>query len=235
MDANNKEVEKFSQLAYNWWNKEGEFKLLHKMNKLRVQYICDSLRKHNIQGLLHILDAGCGGGILSEALAELGHHVTGIDLSKNSIEVAKEHAELKNLYIDYQHTSIYNLSQTNQLFDVICVMEVLEHVENVKHFLHACSLLLKSNGFLFFSTINKTLKSYIQAILGAEFLLRWVPIGTHEWKKFIKPSLLHNILCSLHLAPQDFKGMHYSFLLDEWSFKESLSVNFIGYAIKKAD
>ena len=186
------EIEKFEKLAQNWWDPTGDFKPLHQLNPLRLSYI----ERHS-DGLFgkKILDVGCGGGILSESMAKLGANVQGIDMGKAPLEVARLHALEHKVEIQYQQITAEELaSQESASFDVITCMEMLEHVPNSASVIQACCDMLKPHGFVFFSTINRTLKSYLQAIIGAEYILRWLPIGTHEWEKFIKPDELTYIL-----------------------------------------
>ena len=194
------EVEKFSKLASDWWNPNGKFKPLHLFNPVRIKFIKEKLIYYfgldpNVQEPLkkmNILDIGCGGGLLCEPLKRLGATVTGIDPSKNNIEVAKFHAKEKNLNINYIKCSPENLEFKNK-FNVILNMEVVEHVSSVDLFIQNCSNLIEKNGMMFIATINKNLKSYLYAILGAEYILRWLPIGTHDWEKFLTPQELEII------------------------------------------
>ena len=197
---NKKEIEKFSKIAEEWWNPVGKFKPLHKFNPIRLSYIKDNIietfkLKSQSRPLknVEILDIGCGGGLLSEPMCRLGANVTGIDASNKNIVVAKLHAKKNRLKIKYLCKSPETL-QTKKKFDVILNMEIVEHVEDINFFLKSCSKLLKKNGIMFVATLNKTLKSYLFAIVGAEYILRWLPIGTHEWEKFVKPTELKNIL-----------------------------------------
>ena len=194
---NKKEIEKFSRIAEEWWDPTGKFKPLHKFNPIRISYIkekiIDSFKLDNSDKPLQkikLLDIGCGGGLLSEPMCRLGAEVTGIDASEKNIQVAKLHAKKNNLKINYLAASPENL-KIDRKFDVILNMEIIEHVEDINIFLKSCSLLLKKDGIMFVATINKTLKSYLFAIIGAEYILRWLPIGTHEWDKFIE-LLLNN-------------------------------------------
>ena len=194
-----KEIEKFSKIAEEWWNPSGKFKPLHKFNPVRIGYIKNNLindfslknKKKPLDGL-KILDIGCGGGLLSEPMARLGAEVTGIDASKKNIEIAKHHLKKSNLNIKYFNCSPENFSTKNK-FDVILNMEIVEHVDNVNFFIEQSAKFLKKSGIMFIATLNQTLKSYIFAILGAEYILRWLPIGTHDWQKFIKPDDLIKI------------------------------------------
>ena len=192
---NKKEIEKFSRIAEEWWDPTGKFKPLHKFNPIRISYIkekiINSFKLENSDKPLQkirLLDIGCGGGLLSEPMCRLGAEVTGIDASERNIQVAKLHAKKNNLNINYQTASPENL-KTDRKFDVILNMEIIEHVEDVDVFLKSCSSLLRKEGIMFVATINKTLKSYLFAIIGAEYILRWLPIGTHEWDKFLDPQV----------------------------------------------
>ena len=191
---NKKEIEKFSRIAEEWWNPNGKFKPLHKFNPIRISYIKEKIinsfkLKNSDKPLqkIRLLDIGCGGGLLSEPMSRLGAEVTGIDASEKNIQVAKLHAKKNNLKINYLTASPENL-KIDRKFDVILNMEIIEHVEDVDIFLKSCSSLLKKEGIMFVATINKTLKSYLFAIICAEYILRWLPIGTHEWDKFIDPN-----------------------------------------------
>ena len=195
---NSKEIEKFSKIAEEWWNPNGKFRPLHKFNPIRISYIKENIietfklnQKKTPLKKIKILDVGCGGGLLSEPMCRLGAEVTAIDASTKNINIAKLHAKENNLKIEYICTSPEKLKIKNK-FDVILNMEIVEHVEDVGFFLKSCSELLKKNGIMFVATLNKTLKSYIFAIVGAEYILRWLPIGTHEWEKFVKPDELIN-------------------------------------------
>ena len=235
---NKKEIEKFSKIAEEWWNPNGKFKPLHKFNPIRISYLKENIIKtfkldqkkiplRNVK----VLDVGCGGGLLSEPICRLGAEVTAIDASKKNIEVAKLHAKKNNLKIDYICTSPEKLKVQNQ-FDVILNMEIVEHVEDVKLFLESCSKLLKKNGIMFVATLNKTLKSYIFAIVGAEYVLRWLPIGTHEWEKFLKPEDLISIQKENNLLVEKVDGMKFNILTDKWSVSRDKSVNYIAKFIK---
>lgn len=236
--VNSKEIEKFSKIAEEWWDPNGKFKPLHKFNPMRISYIKENITKtfkinqsktplKNIK----ILDIGCGGGLLSEPMYRLGADVTAIDASKKNIAVAKLHAEKNNLKIKYLCTSPEKLKIKDK-FDVILNMEIVEHVENVNFFLKSCSSLLKKNGIMFVATLNKTLKSYVFAIVGAEYVLRWLPIGTHEWEKFIKPEDLIDILKKNNFKLEQIDGMKFNLLKDKWNISRDKSVNYIAIFIK---
>ena len=235
---NKKEIEKFSKIAEEWWNPNGKFKPLHKFNPARISYIKENIVKtfklnHNKFPLknIKILDIGCGGGLLSEPMCRLGAKVTGIDASEKNINVAKLHAKNNNLNINYICSSPEKL-KNEMNFDVILNMEIVEHVENINIFLESCTKLLKKNGIMFVATLNKTLKSYIFAIVGAEYILRWLPIGTHEWEKFVTPKELISILKKNNLTLDKVDGMKFNFFTDKWNISSDKSVNYIAKFIK---
>ena len=197
---NYKEIEKFSKLSEEWWNPQGKFKPLHKFNPIRIKYIKQNIIEHfNIINSkkplnnISLLDVGCGGGLLSEPMCILGAKVTGIDATRKNINIAKIHAKKNKLKINYLTVSPEKLKIKNK-FDVILNMEIVEHVSDVNYFIKSCANLLKKNGIMFIATINRTLKSYLFAIVGAEYILKWLPIGTHDWNLFVKPEeLIKNI------------------------------------------
>jgi len=235
---NKKEIEKFSKIAEEWWNPEGKFKPLHKFNPIRISYLKENIiktfkleNKKTPLKDLKILDIGCGGGLLSEPMCRLGAKVTGIDASDKNIKVAKLHSKKNNLKIDYFCSSPEKFKIKDK-FDVILNMEIVEHVEDVSLFLKSCTELLKKNGIMFVATLNKTLKSYIFAIVGAEYILRWLPIGTHEWEKFVKPDELTSILEKNKLKLDRIDGMNFNILTNEWSVGKDKSVNYIAKFIK---
>ena len=236
--VNKKEIEKFSKMASEWWDPKGKFKPLHKFNPVRIKYIKENIinnfklkNKENPLEKISILDIGCGGGLLSEPMQRLGANVTGIDASIKNIKIAKLHAKKNKLNINYFCTYPEKL-KIKKKFDVILNMEIVEHVQDVQFFLKSCSKLLKKNGLMFVATINKTLKSYIFAIVGAEYVLRWLPIGTHEWEKFVKPEDLKNILKNNNLVLNRLDGMHFNIIKDEWNISKDTSVNYIAKFIK---
>ena len=235
---NKKEIEKFSKIAEEWWDPAGKFKPLHKFNPIRISYIKENIiNTFNLQKSdrslkgIKILDIGCGGGLLSEPMARMGADVFGIDASDKNINIAKIHAEKNKLKIKYFCSSPENFKTDNK-FDVILNMEIIEHVEDVDFFLKSCSKLLKKNGIMFVATLNKTLKSYLFAIIGAEYVLRWLPIGTHEWEKFIKPEELINMTKKCNLTLNDLKGVKLNLVLNEWKLSNDKSVNYIAKFIK---
>ena len=235
---NKKEIEKFSKIAEEWWDPAGKFKPLHKFNPIRISYIKENIiNTFNLQKSdrslkgIKILDIGCGGGLLSEPMARMGADVFGIDASNKNINIAKLHAEKNKLKIKYFCSSPENFKTENK-FDVILNMEIIEHVEDVDFFLKSCSKLLKKNGIMFVATLNKTLKSYLFAIIGAEYVLRWLPIGTHEWEKFIKPEELINMTKKCNLTLNDLRGVKFNLVLNEWKLSNDKSVNYIAKFIK---
>ena len=236
--VNSKEIKKFSRIAEEWWDLNGKFKPLHKFNPIRISYIKENIiktfkinqKKAPLKNI-KILDIGCGGGLLSEPMCRLGAQVTAIDASPKNISVAKIHSKKNNLKIKYICTSPEKLKIKSK-FDVILNMEIVEHVEDVNFFLKSCSKLLKKNGIMFIATLNKTLKSYIFAIVGAEYVLQWLPIGTHEWDKFIKPDDLINILIKNNFKLDKIDGMKFNLLMDKWNISADKSVNYIAKFIK---
>ena len=235
---NKKEIEKFSKIAEEWWNPTGKFKPLHKFNPIRISYIKNNIintfklkNKKKPLNKIKILDIGCGGGLLSEPMRRLGAEVVGIDASQKNINVAKIHAKKNNLDIKYYCNSPENF-EIKTKFDVILNMEIIEHVEDVDYFLKSSSNLLKKNGIMFIATLNKTLKSYLFAIVGAEYVLRWLPIGTHSWEKFIRPDYLINISKKHNLKLDSLDGMKFNLIKDEWHLSSDKSVNYIGKFIK---
>ena len=233
------EIEKFSKLAKDWWNPNGKFKPLHLFNPARIAFIKDKLISHFKRDSnsekplkeLKILDIGCGGGLLCEPLNRLGATMTGIDASNNNIKVAKLHSKEMNLVIKYICCSPENLNLKNE-FDVILNMEVVEHVSNVNLFIRNCSKLIKKNGIMFVATINKNLKSYIFAILGAEYILRLLPIGTHNWDKFLTPLDLEIIANKNNFLIDETVGMKFNLFSKEWSKSNNTSVNYISTFLK---
>ena len=227
------EIEKFSKMADEWWDTEGKFKPLHKFNPLRINYIKKEIishfsikAKHLPLKNIELLDIGCGGGLLSEPMCRLGAKVTAIDASQKNISVASFHSRKNKLKINYLCSSPDKLSLKKK-FDVVLNMEIVEHVEDLNLFLKQSSLLLKKNGLMFVATINKTLKSYIFAIIGAEYILRWLPIGTHDWNKFVKPEELIEIGKVNNLKLEEINGVNLDILKNEWVISKDNSVNYI--------
>ena len=230
---NDNEIKKFSELAAEWWNPEGKFKPLHKFNPTRIRYIKDSIvdhfkihHKNRPLKNLDILDIGCGGGLLSEPMSRLGGNVTGIDASEKNIKIAKLHMKKSKLKINYICSSPETL-KIKKKFDIILNMEIIEHVNDVNFFLKKSSELLKKDGLMFVATLNKTLKSYIFAIVGAEYILRWLPIGTHDWNKFIEPTKLIKIGNNNSLKLKKIYGMKFNPVVNEWKISNDKSVNYI--------
>ena len=231
---NKDEINKFSKIADEWWDINGKFKPLHMFNPIRIEHILDisldyfKINKDKKLPLknIKILDIGCGGGLISEPMSRLGANVTGIDASSKNIKVAKLHAKKNNLKINYLNTVPENLEEQNE-YDIILNLEVVEHVENLDLYLSSCYKLLRKNGIMFTATINRTLSSYVKAIVGAEYILRWLPIGTHDWNKFIKPEELERKLIDLNFLITDLTGLNYNPIFQEWKRTKDMSVNYI--------
>ena len=230
---NKLEIAKFSKIAAEWWSPNGKFKPLHKFNPIRIKYLKENIIEHfklkqtnsPLKGL-NILDIGCGGGLLSEPITRLGAKVTAIDASKKNIQVAKFHAKKNNLKINYLCSSPEKLN-LNKKFDVVLNMEIVEHVEDLNFFIKKSSNLLKKNGLMFIDTLNKTFKSYVLAIIGAEYVLRWLPIGTHDWEKFVRPDNLVSLAINSNLKLKKLSGMKFNPIIDKWSLSNDKSVNYI--------
>ena len=231
---NKEEIQKFSALADEWWNVEGKFKPLHMFNPIRIEYILEKIKSNfklkNERGKLlanlKILDIGCGGGLISEPMARLGGDVTGIDASKKNIKIAQTHSDKNNLKINYINKSPEQLKE-NEKFDIILNLEIVEHVEDVNLYIDSCYRLLKRDGLMFTATLNRTFTSYLKAIIGAEYILRWLPIGTHDWNKFIKPEELEEILLKKNFLTVDLQGLSFNPLIKKWKRSNDLSVNYI--------
>ena len=226
-------------MAKDWWNPSGKFKPLHLFNPARIAFIKEKLISHFKRDLnsekplkeLKILDIGCGGGLLCEPLKRLGAVMTGIDASNNNIEVAKLHSKEMNLDIKYICCSPENINLKSE-FDVILNMEIVEHVSNVDLFIQSCSKLIKKNGIMFVATINKNLKSYLFAILGAEYILKWLPIGTHDWNKFLTPQNLDNITKKNNFLTDETIGIKFNPVSRKWTKSKDDSVNYISTFLK---
>ena len=231
---NQEEIQKFSKLADEWWDVNGKFKPLHMFNPIRIEYILDEISKHfQIDRKtklflkdLKILDIGCGGGLISEPMARLGASVTGIDAAEKNIKVAKIHSKQNGLSINYLNKSPEQLDDKDK-FDIILNLEVVEHVDNLGLYLRSCHKLLKSNGIMFTATINKTFMSYLKAIIGAEYVLRWLPIGTHDWNKFLRPEELEKQIVDIGFSTIDVSGLSFNPILQKWKKSNDLSVNYI--------
>ena len=234
---NKEEIQKFSNLAEEWWDVNGKFKPLHMFNPIRIEYILDQISKYYkldrkkklLLNNLEILDIGCGGGLISEPMARLGANVTGIDASEKNIKIASLHCKENNLKINYLNRSPEQLDEKEK-FDIILNLEIVEHVNDVDLYLKSCYHLLKKNGLMFTATLNRTLTSYVKAIIGAEYILRWLPIGTHDWNKFIKPEEMQKKLSEIKFLTNDIKGLEFNPILNKW--KNNLSVNYIICSLK---
>jgi 2-polyprenyl-6-hydroxyphenyl methylase/3-demethylubiquinone-9 3-methyltransferase len=235
------EIERFSRIAEEWWDPAGKFAPLHQLNPVRIGYIRDRAAAHwrrdalsgsPLDGL-DLLDIGCGGGLLSEPMARLGAAVTGIDAAERNIATASLHAEGQDLAIDYRATTAESLAEADKKYDIVLALEIVEHVADVELFLRTCGALVKPGGLLFLSTLNRTAKSWALAIAGAEYVLRWLPRGTHDWKKFLKPSEVVRGLRGGCIDAQEIVGVVYSPLSRAWSLnKADLDVNYMLYGTK---
>ena len=236
---NKEEIQKFSRLYEEWWDVNGKFKPLHMFNPIRIEYITNKIKTHfklrtdksNYLEGLSILDIGCGGGLISEPMARLGAKVTGIDASEKNINIAKLHSKKNGLKINYLNASPENLEHIEK-FDIILNLEIVEHVNNVNLYIKSCYKLLKKNGLMFTATLNRSFISYIKAIIGAEYILRWLPIGTHDWNKFIKPEELEKFLSDEKFSTLDVKGLKFNPLTKKWKKSNDLSVNYIISSLK---
>ncbi len=230
---NKDEIQKFSKMADEWWDVNGKFKPLHMFNPIRIEYILKMVKKHfkldkdisNPLKNLKILDIGCGGGLISEPLSRLGAEVTGIDASEKNIKIASLHAKKNNLKIRYLNLSPEKFNEKE--FDVVLNLEIVEHVDNIDLYLKSCQRLLKKDCLMFTATLNRTFISYIKAIIGAEYILRWLPIGTHDWNKFVKPEELEKKLNKLNFNTLDISGMSFNPIKNKWKQSSDLSVNYI--------
>jgi 2-polyprenyl-6-hydroxyphenyl methylase/3-demethylubiquinone-9 3-methyltransferase len=235
------EVERFSALADDWWNPRGKMAPLHKFNPVRLGYIRDraaarfgrDAKKLGCFRGLRFLDIGCGGGILSEPLARLGATVVGADPSRANIEAAKLHAAQSGLAIDYRQTTAEDLAEAGERFDVVLAMEVVEHVTDMNMFIECCAGMVKPAGLMIAATLNRTLKSFALAIVGAEYILRWLPRGTHQWDKFVTPNELEIAMVKGGLRVTDEQGVIYNLLRDEWQLSSDTDVNYVMTAERK--
>ncbi|MBD3679777.1 MAG: bifunctional 2-polyprenyl-6-hydroxyphenol methylase/3-demethylubiquinol 3-O-methyltransferase UbiG [Rhodobacteraceae bacterium] len=236
------EIAKFEAMAAEWWDPNGKFKPLHMLNPCRLDYISSQIAAEFGRDLtapmpfegLRILDIGCGGGLLSEPMARLGATVVGADAAERNIPVARVHAEQSGLQIDYRHTTAEAMAEAGEQFDVVLNMEVVEHVSDPPAYLRACHDLLKSGGLMVCSTINRNPKSFMMAIVGAEFVMRWLPKGTHEWSKFITPDELFSLISRAGLDPVDRKGFVFNPVTWNWSLSDKdLSVNYVTASIRR--
>ena len=230
---NKKEIDKFDALSQEWWDVNGKFKPLHQFNPVRLELIINYIKNYfsiinntnNLKGI-KILDVGCGGGLISEPLARLGADITGIDASEKNIQAAKIHAKKNNIKINYIHGSPEQLN-LKENFDVLLNLEIVEHVDNIELFLNSCRNLLKNNGIMFTATLNRTFSSFIKAIVGAEYVLRWLPVGTHDWNKFLKPEELEKMLETLKFSLLELKGLNFSLLTNKWFISNKTDVNYM--------
>ena len=229
------EVERFSRHAADWWNPRGPMAALHKFNPVRLAYIRDQAaacfgrdpKKLDCLKGLRMLDIGCGGGILSEPLARLGAAMVGADPSEDNIAAAKVHASEAGVAVDYRATTAEDLSAANERFDVVLAMEVVEHVADVDAFVGACAAMVKPGGLMIAATLNRTLKSFALAIVGAEYVLRWLPRGTHQWDKFVKPEELESAIERNDLQVIGERGVVYNPLADRWQLSSDMDVNYM--------
>jgi 2-polyprenyl-6-hydroxyphenyl methylase / 3-demethylubiquinone-9 3-methyltransferase len=236
------EIAKFEAMAAEWWDPNGKFKPLHMMNPVRLDYITrqiaaefgrDLTRPKPFEGL-RILDIGCGGGLLSEPMARLGATVVGADAAARNIPVAQVHAEAQGLEIDYRHTTAEALAAAGEHFDAVLAMEIVEHVADPAAFVATCRDLLRPGGLMIASTLNRTGKSFMAAIVGAEWVMRWLPKGTHDWAKFITPEELFGMIGRAQLDPVDKKGFVFNPITWQWSISDrDLSVNYVAAAIRR--
>lgn len=234
------EINQFALLAADWWDADGPMALLHEINPLRLKYCRDNLKRHfaletpEFKPLadLEILDVGCGGGLLSEPLANMGATMTAIDASKELIAVATAHSNRQSLDIDYKVATVEELAVEGALFDAVISMEVIEHVKDFRNFMAALVSLVRPGGALIMATINRTPKSYIHAIIGAEYVLRWLPKGTHHWRRFRKPAELGRCLRAAGMELCDITGMNYRPRMGEWRLTRKTDVNYLAYATR---
>lgn len=236
------EVARFARLGGEWWDPHGPFKPLHRINPMRLTYLRDQLCAHfgrdpkqgkSLEGL-NLLDIGCGGGLVCEPLARLGAGVTGIDPGAESIDAAKAHAEAGGLVIDYQAATAEELAARGQSYDAVLLLEVVEHVPDVPALLKAIAPLVRPGGLMILSTLNRTLKAYALAIVGAEYILRWLPVGTHQWERFVTPGELRSALAGAGLMLTDTTGMIYDPFADEWRLGRDTDVNYFATATRTA-
>ena len=236
------EVEQFARLGAQWWNPRGPMAALHKFNPVRLGYIRDQAVAHfsrdpkklDCLSGLRILDIGCGGGILSEPLARLGAVVVGADPSEENIAVAAAHAKDSGVNVDYRATTAEDLAAQREQFDIVLAMEVVEHVTNVEDFVATCASMVKPGGLMIAATLNRTMKSFALAIVGAEYILRWLPRGTHQWDKFVTPEELERALAAGGLRVTAERGVIYNLLADRWQLSDDMDVNYMMVAAREA-
>ncbi|HMB10785.1 bifunctional 2-polyprenyl-6-hydroxyphenol methylase/3-demethylubiquinol 3-O-methyltransferase UbiG [Saliniramus sp.] len=229
------EVARFEKIARTWWDPTGPMRTLHKFNPVRLSYIRDEAARHfgrdpldgePLEGL-SLVDVGCGGGVLSEPLARLGAEVTGLDPAPTNIAVARRHAEQSGIAVDYREERIEDVVAGGARFDIVTAMEVVEHVSDVRAFVATCCTAVKPGGLIFMATLNRTLRSYALAIVGAEYILRWLPKGTHQWQKFVTPRELEDAIRTGGLHPEETTGVVYNPLADSWSLARDTAVNYM--------
>lgn len=234
------EVARFSAMADEWWDPEGNFKPLHKFNPVRLGFIRDRLCTHfdrDLQSLtplsgLTLLDVGCGGGLISEPLARMGATVTGIDASERNIGTARAHAARSGVDVDYRCTTAEDLLADGESFDIVLSLEVVEHVADVDLFLGSCAALVRDGGSTILATLNRTPKAFMMGVVGAEYIMRWLPRGTHDWRKFVRPSELAAGLRHGGIDVKDISGLSFDLLHDEWRVSTDVSVNYILFGTK---
>jgi 2-polyprenyl-6-hydroxyphenyl methylase / 3-demethylubiquinone-9 3-methyltransferase len=234
------EIARFSAMAEEWWDPTGKFRPLHQLNPARLRFIRDRLAGHfgrdalgptPLAGL-RVLDIGCGGGLVSEPMARLGATVVGVDASEKNVNIARAHAEQGGLSIDYRNEAAEDLAAAGERFDVVLALEVIEHVADIGSFLGACAQLARPGGALVFSTLNRTPQSFLFGIVGAEYVLRWLPRGTHQWDRFVRPSELAAALRPHALSITALEGLTYQPLAERWRLSRDLSVNYLAFAVK---
>jgi 2-polyprenyl-6-hydroxyphenyl methylase / 3-demethylubiquinone-9 3-methyltransferase len=234
------EIDRFARLASEWWDPRGKFRALHRIGPARLTFLRDEMVRHfslagtglrSVEGL-RVLDVGCGGGLICEPLARLGARVTGLDPAPETIEAARRHAAGQDLDIDYRAGRVEELEPEAAPFDAVICLEVIEHVPDVSPFLKTCAALVRPGGLMLLSTLNRTLKAYLLAIIGAEYILRWLPVGTHQWDRFVTPAELARHLQAAGLGAPVVKGLVYNPLADTWSVGADTDVNYLASAAK---